>query len=222
MKGIIPGKDIEFDAFLNRYCGIVTVNTSGTPPAWDHIPAARVTELTAARDGWSAAYAKLGGAHISADVLTKNEARRNAEEVLRAFDKEFILYSSKVTNAEREELGHKPHKSKAPVPSPTTTPLIEVEAGAIRRIVLAYREAGKARHGKPENVHGIEVQWDILDAPPTRVEDLRKSIFDTRSPLVLEFEENQRGKRVYFSGRWEIQREGIKGPFGPILDAIIP
>jgi hypothetical protein len=30
------------------------------------------------------------------------------------------------------------------------------------------------------------------------------------------------GKTVYFAGRWEIEREGQKGDFGPIASAIVP
>jgi hypothetical protein len=30
------------------------------------------------------------------------------------------------------------------------------------------------------------------------------------------------GKTVYFAGRWEIEREGQKGDFGPIVPAVMP
>jgi hypothetical protein len=40
--------------------------------------------------------------------------------------------------------------------------------------------------------------------------------------LIIDFEEDQRGKRVYLAGRWEIEREGEKGPFGAIEEAVIP
>jgi hypothetical protein len=71
-------------------------------------------------------------------------------------------------------------------------------------------------------VHGIEVRWAILDHPPTGINELINSAFDTKSPLILEFNEEDRGKRVYMVGRWEIEREGIKGDFGEIVPAIIP
>jgi hypothetical protein len=34
--------------------------------------------------------------------------------------------------------------------------------------------------------------------------------------------EQDRGKHIYLLGRWEINREGGKGPFGAIEEAIIP
>ncbi|MDR0609502.1 MAG: hypothetical protein LBG58_15030, partial [Planctomycetaceae bacterium] len=63
--------------------------------------------------------------------------------------------------------------------------------------------------------------WAILDTPPTKISDLTHSSFDTRSPLTLEFDEDQRGKCVYFCLRWENTR-GIKGPWSEIISAIIP
>jgi hypothetical protein len=30
------------------------------------------------------------------------------------------------------------------------------------------------------------------------------------------------GKTVCFAGRWEINREGLKGDFGPIVSAVVP
>jgi hypothetical protein len=42
--------------------------------------------------------------------------------------------------------------------------------------------------------------------------------FDTRPSLTLEFEE----QHVYMAGRWEIEREGVKGPPGDIEEVVIP
>ncbi|MHB9291611.1 hypothetical protein Holit_00689 [Hollandina sp. SP2] len=43
----------------------------------------------------------------------------------------------------------------------------------------------------------------IMNTPPEKVADLLHSAFTTRSPLELTFEEDQQGKRVYFTVRWE-------------------
>ncbi|MDR1326304.1 MAG: hypothetical protein LBK00_09750 [Treponema sp.] len=47
------------------------------------------------------------------------------------------------------------------------------------------------------------------------------SEFDTANPFTLKFDENQRGKQVYFCLRWE-SSTSLKGPFGEIYSAIIP
>jgi hypothetical protein len=54
------------------------------------------------------------------------------------------------------------------------------------------------------------------------ITELTNSSFDTRSPLTLQFEEHQRGLRVYLCGAWEIEREGEKGPYGDIEEVVIP
>jgi hypothetical protein len=91
-----------------------------------------------------------------------------------------------------------------------------------REAAVPYRDKGSARRGKPKDVHGIEVCWAILDHPPASIKELINSAFDTESPLILEFGEEDRGKRVYLVGRWEIEREGVKGDFGEIVPAVIP
>jgi hypothetical protein len=63
--------------------------------------------------------------------------------------------------------------------------------------------------------------WAITDTPPANVRDLIHSNFTTRSPLEMTFEEEQRGKRVYFAVRWE-SGTVKKGPTSDILSAIIP
>ncbi|MDR0754310.1 MAG: hypothetical protein LBF04_02865, partial [Prevotellaceae bacterium] len=70
--------------------------------------------------------------------------------------------------------------------------------------------------------HGAEIRWQVFDTQQeVHLDELINSSFDTNSPLTLEFNDRQRGKVLYFALRWENTR-GEKGPFGPILNAIIP
>jgi hypothetical protein len=52
------------------------------------------------------------------------------------------------------------------------------------------------------------------------VEELTRSAFDPRSPFTLNFEENQRGKTLYFALHWE-NAKGEAGPWSVIQKAII-
>jgi hypothetical protein len=85
-----------------------------------------------------------------------------------------------------------------------------------------YKDEKSLRRGKPKGLHGIKVRWEILDHPPESIKELTQSDFDTNPPLTLIFDEKERGKHVYMSGSWEIEREGKKGPPGPIIEAVIP
>jgi hypothetical protein len=104
-----------------------------------------------------------------------------------------------------------------------TVPELTADTSVSHRLSIHYRVLGSTRRGKPPKVAGIEIRTAIRDTPPESIEkDLIHSCYDTKSPLVLHFDEDSRGKRLYLAGRWEIQREGIKGDFGPVIDVIIP
>ncbi|MDR1382559.1 MAG: hypothetical protein LBJ67_01735 [Planctomycetaceae bacterium] len=109
-----------------------------------------------------------------------------------------------------------------PAPIATTYPDFDIDSGTIRRLTIHFYDQGKKKSkAKPNGQHGAEIRWAILDAPPTKFADLVHSSFDTHTPFTLEFDEDQRGKTVYFGLRWENTR-GEKGPWGEIESAIIP
>jgi hypothetical protein len=69
----------------------------------------------------------------------------------------------------------------------------------------------------------LQFAKQIASHPPKNIEaELFNSSFDTESPLILTFEEADRGKQLYLTGRWEIEREGIKGEFGDIVTVFVP
>jgi hypothetical protein len=129
-----------------------------------------------------------------------------------------------VSDVEREEAGvHNRRPRRPEIPRPSTVPELTPDPGVPRQLLISYHDKGSSRRGKPADVHGIEIRWAFTDKPPLHIEEeLTRSSFDTKSPLELTFEENDRGKRLYLAGRWEISREGIKGDFGDIVTAIVP
>jgi hypothetical protein len=108
-----------------------------------------------------------------------------------------------------------------PHPAPDTIPEIEVETPHPRVVRIRFRDEHAARWGKPQYVHGFDCAWIIAGVPPELVKDLAHSEFATRTPPELAFEENERGKRVYFAGRWETGAVK-KGRWSDILSAVIP
>jgi hypothetical protein len=219
----IPSKDADFDVWFKNLVQYVTKKTTGQSPEWTHIPAAEVTLLNTAYTDWYTAYAPTLKPHTPAETLAKDEARAAAEKVIRPFVGQWLMWKQ-VTDKEREEAGvHNPKPRRPFIPPPTTVPELEPRAGLPRQVVIPYRDKGSSHRGKPADVHGLEARWAQRDLPPENIErDLFNSNFDTDSPLILTFEESDRGKRVYMAGRWEIEREGIKGNFGDIVSFIIP
>jgi hypothetical protein len=106
-------------------------------------------------------------------------------------------------------------------PAIATRPDFGVDSSMIRHLKVRYRDQDATSRAKPHGVHGVEIRWAILDAPPKDISELINSSFDTRSPFTLEFEEHERGKTVWFCLRWE-STTGEKGPWSEIVSAIIP
>ncbi|WP_162510929.1 hypothetical protein [Treponema endosymbiont of Eucomonympha sp.] len=157
-----------------------------------------------------------------ADVLAKNEARDALKAALRTFIKAYLTYNPEVTDVDKESMGLPLHDStRTPVPAPSTIPEIELDSSVIRQISAHFRDSGSDRRGKPQGVHGVELRWALLDNPPSSVEDLTKSAFDTASPYIFTFDEADRGKALYICPRWE-NNKGDKGPLGEIVKAIVP
>jgi hypothetical protein len=84
-----------------------------------------------------------------------------------------------------------------------------------------YGDENSQGRAKPEDVHGAEMIHAILDTPQVDWSQLTNSVFDTHTPLVLEFPGEQRSKILYFAMRWE-NTQGEKGPWNDIDSAIIP
>ncbi|MDR1268727.1 MAG: hypothetical protein LBK82_04315 [Planctomycetaceae bacterium] len=157
-------------------------------------------------------------------VITEKlkEAEDDFRPKYREFYTGFLKKSPLVTDDDLVSMGL-PIRSSGRKPSPVekTYPDYEIDRSTARRLGIHYFEHDKKSSGKPPGQHGVEVCWAVLDAPPTDVSELTNSSFSTRSPLILDFKENQRGKTVYFCLRWENTR-GEKGPWSEIYNTIIP
>jgi hypothetical protein len=134
-----------------------------------------------------------------------------------------LRYNTNVTNEDRINLGLTVSDTN-PSQKPVTIshPVITAETSIILHVILHIRDSAMQKsHTKPQGVHGCEIVWAILDAPPTDTEDLIHSAFTTKATHTFEFVEKQCGQRLFFRGRWENNR-GEKGPWGEIGDSIIP
>jgi hypothetical protein len=175
-------------------------------------------------DAYEAAFAAvLNPNRGRVDVLAKKDTKKALKKAIRVYVKAYLISNPLVTDEDRAAMGLPIHKTtRTPVPVPRTAPQLFIHTGTRRRLIINYKDEKSERRGKPEGVHGIEIRWAILDHADPDIKDLTNSSFDTNSPLILEFEEHQRGLRVYLCGAWEIEREGEKGPFGDIEEAVIP
>ena len=60
-----------------------------------------------------------------------------------------------------------------------------------------------------------------MDSAPDSVAALINVELDTATPYILDFDESERGKRIFAAARW-VDNTGRKGPWSDIESAFIP
>jgi hypothetical protein len=213
----VPRKDEAFEIFFRFIAGYAAENAA----RWGHIPQDDVDELLRQFNLWNSAYAATLMPHIPQITAEKRRARASTERYLRAFINRFLRWPP-VTDLERDKMGIRSHDAvRTPSPVPATVPEIETNSSVIRELSLRLRDFGAANWGKPAHVRSMELAWGIRDGLPAGVLDLPHLETATANPIVLTFEENERGKRVFFAARW-LNNKAQAGPWSEIESAIIP
>ncbi|MDR2032959.1 MAG: hypothetical protein LBP86_12105, partial [Azoarcus sp.] len=139
------------------------------------------------------------------DVFKKDEARKALVKVCRGYYNAHLRFNDLVTTFDRESMGFTiPDPHRHPAPIPVTFPVLDrIDTSILRQVTIHFRDSDSHSRAKPKGVHGCEIRWAILAAPPADVEDLLYSSFDTDSPVTLAFHEQQRRHVLYFCLRWE-------------------
>jgi hypothetical protein len=220
-RDYIPRSDADFNNWFMNLVEYVVEKTSGSPPAWDHIPQRHIVELVAAYEDWRRFYDPTLVPHIPAAITAKNDARRRAERVIRPFVRRFLHFEP-VTNADRTNMAVPQHDE---VRTDHTVVPEEVEFNivieGIRVVHIHFKVLGAVGHAKPEGYDGAVIVWDVLDAPPADVSALTRHTMASRTPHTLEFPEEERSGTVYVSTAWQNER-GILGRWSEIKSAVIP
>lgn len=220
-QNYIPAKDEDFNLWQANFAIQINVNARATRLG---IPTEKLTTLQDLQGEWTDAFllASQPSTRTSLAVEQKKRARADYEAFLRALMRQYIANNEQTTDDDRIALGLPiPKTTRTPAPVPVTYPDYTIDTSVIRQLTIHFHDQSKANKAKPSGVHGAEILWAIRDTPPAAIEDLARSGFDTHSPFTLSFDENQRGKTVYFCLRWENTR-GIKGPWSEIGSAIVP
>ncbi|MDR0737854.1 MAG: hypothetical protein LBF39_02150 [Prevotellaceae bacterium] len=189
-------------------------------------PESVYTELVALRDRYAQklSIADSPVTRTKASVQEKNEAKKSLVSRLRQTIGEYLTRNHMVTDADRDNLGLPVHKTtRTPAPVATTHPSVEINTSELRRVGIHFFDGSSGQSdAKPFGQHGAETAWALFEHPQeVHISDLTHSSFDTHTPLKLEFADEDRGKTLYFALRWE-NTTGEKGPFGPVMSAIVP
>jgi len=213
----LPRRNHDVLEMAKTWAGVLPANMA----AWG-VPIAEITELNAlvfnAEDAVRVAEEAGGGLVADAGV-------RDAFRLLRPFMrvmKRRHFTSPPLTNLGFALLDLKPHDDKPTTePAPANVPFIEVRLAAHRVLAFRLRDYGAKRWAKPAHVHGIHFRWEIRDSKPESAEALANVVVTSSSPIVLTFNESQRGLRVYFAACW-LGSTLSGGPWSEIGFTIIP
>ena len=213
----IPRPDAAFDTFYRNLVDYVLDHNR----EWGHIPPDDVAALELEFSDWTEAYRRTLVPHIPQLTLEKNRVRTAMERALRAFINRFLRWPP-VSDFDRDKMGIRNWDTiRTPQPVPTTVPEIEADTSVIRRLSMRLRNFGATTWGKPEHVHGMEFAWGIREARPPHVGELPHLETATANPIILTFDENERGRRVFYCARW-INNTAQPGPWSDIESSVIP
>jgi hypothetical protein len=181
-----------------------------------------VTGVLGGIDAFLAARTAYREDNSTRNRLVKDESKNAAKRVMRDFANTSIRYNKLMKDEDKLYYGIRLSGGKyTPDTEPQTFPEAEGDASVIRQLKIHFWDSASKKRGKPPGVHGAEIRWALLDQPPVSEKALINSDFDTATPFTLKFDENERGKRLYFCLRWE-STTNLKGPYSEIYSAIIP
>jgi hypothetical protein len=214
----IPSKEADF---ADWSANLITVSRAHAAE-WS-LPSAQLTELETLHNEFKALHEKCRTAsYTKLDMQAKNEKKTLLKKKEEVFVRNNLQNNDAMTDNGRKALRIPIYdRTPTPHPAPSAIPEIEIATPLPRVLHIKFRAENAPRWGKPAHVHGLECLWVIADTPPAKIEDLLRSAFATRSPLELSFDEDKRGRRVYFAVRWE-SGAAKKGPWSDIFNAVIP
>lgn len=217
-KDYIPSGDNDFHIMQDRVYVEVSINAT----KW-LISDKAISALDPQRSRWNTAIGVFQdpGKRTPPVVQEKNDARAEYEPVLRTFIQGYLMHNPLVTDADRLKMELPIYDRKpTPAPVPETRPEIEVDFAQIARHVLHVRDSKSKGSGRPPHVIGFEI-WRRIGGdtePVTREMHLVEQA--VHSPHTLEYEFEERGKRIWYRTRW-VNTRGEKGPWSEIVSAII-
>jgi hypothetical protein len=199
---------------------VTILTTSG--PAWN-VPGTDIQELSGLVTTADTALAEAKNETTRTPVVTARckEAFWQMEEKMRDIKKRYF-YAPPLTDADIVSLGLKP---RDPIHTPTTAPTAQVigETYLVGRHELGVRIIYVTGDPNDKANKGYRIWYTVIgpgETTPADPEQLTKSFYTKRKKDVIEFGYGDSGKTVYFA--IQIENEGKKGPWGPLVSALIP
>jgi hypothetical protein len=213
-----PQSHAEQLAMAKDWQAVMTANA----PAWN-IPAAVLTGFDTLIQ---AAGTALGAAQNETTRTPVATAQSKADfealtEKARDIKRRYFLIPP-LDDPALVSLHLKPHDS-TPTPSGAPTAQVTIETYLAGRHELGVKIVYVTGNPADPANKGYRVWYSVIGAgvtPPASPDDLRKSFFTKKKKDVIEFDFEDSGKTAWFAV--QIENEGKKGPWGPLVQALIP
>jgi hypothetical protein len=154
---------------------------------------------------------------------TRQAAKIVLKPILINYGKEYLFNNHKVTAA--DDVAFHIHRKKAAstIYPPNTVPVVVVDISVPRQVTLLYYAlpGDQKRMSKPEGATKFVAYYGIFDTPPT-IDQLVKRKEVSSGPMVIPFEDKDRGKTVYIVTCWAIDRDDLEGPKGEVITTFVP
>jgi hypothetical protein len=190
--------------------------------AWS-IPAPVISELGVLTQTADAALAAAKNETTRTPVVTAQcrEAFEALTAALRDIKRRYFL-SPPLVDSDYAALGLKPHDAIS-TPSGTPTAQVTIETFLVGRHELGIKIVYVTGSPKDPANKGYRIWYGVIapgETPPVNPDDLRKSFFTRRKKDVIGFDYGDSGKTAYFAV--QIENDGKKGNWGPLVSALIP
>jgi hypothetical protein len=217
MSDYIPKRDSELVAWGANFTEQIVANA----PTWG-IPYDEVNALQTANTEFAALHAQADSPNkTSVIVAEKNAARKRLTAKIRELVG-FYLKNPIITDAQRIAMGlHVHDTTPTTIPVPTTRPEIDIDVLDFRRLKIIFHDMDSSSKARPYGVNGAVIAYAVLPEPPANPESLTHTVLATRTPHILEFTEEERGKTVYVAICWQNEK-GQRGPWSEIENAFVP
>lgn len=217
----IPQKESLLTTWAANFSTLITAG-----PATYGLLAADATAIAAVNTAYQTAYtaAKTPATRTPTTVQTKNTTRVNMLAVMRPYA-QTIANNQGVTPSNKIALGLNPRTSvPAPIPAPTTYPLVSVPQQLPAVAVVRYIDqlASPTVKAKPPGSLFLELHgMPSATGTPTAGFDLYPVVaVATKSPFELTKVPYTPGQNLTLVGRW-VTRKGLKGPYGPPVTIVV-
>ena len=199
------------------------LTTGGKAAAWG-LPQSRITELTAAATTAETALATALTETTRTPVATADcrAAFHTMIELMRDTKRRYFLTPPLVDPTDYVSLGLKPHDPTHTM-SGIPTAQVTIETYLVGRHELGFKAVYVTGNPNDPANKGFRIHYKVIapgGAPPTAPGELNESFYTSRKKDLLEFEFGDSGKTAWFAV--QIENEGRKGPWGPMISALIP